>query len=295
MDLIQLGAQMRQERERRKLSLADVTEATKISRRILVAFENGEKEHFPHPVYAKGFIRNYAKLLGLDPQDCVRVLEREYHLDDSGDEVRENVGISVKDLSDPSGRSSSRGRNWVTLGVVFLLLVILGGLVWYMARGDGSKTEVPATTSSAAVENPAVPEVEAPELSPEKVQQDAAVQTGEPGEADDAPSASVEASAGMEAGSSDSDRSAVQTTPGKHLLVVTAKEELCWVGVFRRGEEDGETPWVAEFTVRPGQDVRYEFSGTRKFRFGRLETVTLELDGKARPTNGSGVVDITLP
>jgi cytoskeleton protein RodZ len=289
MDLIQLGAQMRQEREARKLSLADVTEATKISRRILVAFENGEMEHFPHPVYAKGFVRNYAKLLGLDPLECVRVLEREYCPDELPEDKRDNVGISLKDLKDPSGKALSSGtRPWGAMIIVLLLVGVLAGLIWYMAQsGHEQKARMEETVAPVEAAIPADEPVvveQAPEESVAEV-----------------PAGNVEASAGVvdnPAESAGGQDMTAQEQPAtkEHVLVVTVTDkDACWMGVFRKEQETGDTPWLDEFTVRPGQSLRYEFTGSRTFRFGRLETVSLELDGKPRPASGSGVVDVILP
>lgn len=75
MNLLELGGLLKEEREKRGLSLRDVMEATKISRRNLNALEGGEVDQLPHPVYLKGYVRNYAKLVELDPEPLVEVVE----------------------------------------------------------------------------------------------------------------------------------------------------------------------------------------------------------------------------
>ena len=52
-------------------------EATKISRRNLNALENGEVGLLPHPVYLKGYVRNYAHLVGLEADTLVAVVEQQ--------------------------------------------------------------------------------------------------------------------------------------------------------------------------------------------------------------------------
>ncbi|SKA80808.1 protein RodZ, contains Xre-like HTH and DUF4115 domains [Paucidesulfovibrio gracilis DSM 16080] len=294
MDLIQLGARMRQEREARKLSLADVTEATKISRRILVAFEDGDTDHFPHPVYAKGFLRNYARLLGMDPQECVRVLEREFHPDEDV-ETGTNVGISVKDLSDPCSKGGGSAPKWGAVAVVLVLLALLGGLVWFMMQ------EGEAARSAKAVAEPEVEQVlesEKPSAKPERASETGA-SASDSNPSDALPVAVQEPSIAASAGVSSSEaEQAASSREAKedHLLEITAEEDVCWVGVFHPdGEEIGDTPWGDEFTVQPGQTVKYAFNGQRKFRFGRLERVQLVLDGKEHPVTGTGVVDVALP
>jgi|GEM_PF-1088098 len=77
MNLLELGGLLKKEREKHGLSLRDVMEATKISRRNLNALEGGEIGLLPHPVYLKGYIRNYAHLVGLEAEPLVAVVEQQ--------------------------------------------------------------------------------------------------------------------------------------------------------------------------------------------------------------------------
>jgi cytoskeleton protein RodZ len=61
-----VGGKLREARTRRKLSLADVEEATKIRGRYLQAIENDEWDQLPGDTYARAFIRTYGRFLGLD-------------------------------------------------------------------------------------------------------------------------------------------------------------------------------------------------------------------------------------
>ena len=54
------------ERVKRGLSLQEVADRLKLSRKQLEAIENDEYDKLPGPAFARGFVRNYAKLLGLD-------------------------------------------------------------------------------------------------------------------------------------------------------------------------------------------------------------------------------------
>jgi len=77
MNLLELGGLLKSEREKHGLSVRDVMEATKISRRNLNALEGGEIKLLPHPVYLKGYVRNYARLVGLDAEPLVSVVEQQ--------------------------------------------------------------------------------------------------------------------------------------------------------------------------------------------------------------------------
>lgn len=66
-----------QARQELQLSVADVARHLKLSPAQVEALEAGAYDKLPGRVFARGFLRNYAKLLGLDPQPLLRSLERE--------------------------------------------------------------------------------------------------------------------------------------------------------------------------------------------------------------------------
>jgi cytoskeleton protein RodZ len=61
-----VGNKLRDARNRRKLSLAEVEAATKIRPRYLQAIENEEWDQLPGDTYARAFIRTYGRFLALD-------------------------------------------------------------------------------------------------------------------------------------------------------------------------------------------------------------------------------------
>jgi cytoskeletal protein RodZ len=67
----EFGDKFRKAREQKELSLDDVSNVTKIGSRMLQAIEQEHFEQLPGGVFNKGFIRAYAKHLGLDPEDAV--------------------------------------------------------------------------------------------------------------------------------------------------------------------------------------------------------------------------------
>jgi cytoskeletal protein RodZ len=104
-------------RERKGVDLYRAERDTKIRARYLDALERGEWKSLPGAVYTKGFLRNYALYLGLDPEDVLRQWRRE-----RGD-IREAEPIAVpKPLTAPrQGLTFSPGVAWaalLTLGVI---------------------------------------------------------------------------------------------------------------------------------------------------------------------------------
>jgi cytoskeletal protein RodZ len=67
----EFGDKFRKAREAKELSLDDVSNVTKISPRMLQAIEEQNFDRLPGGVFNKGFIRAYAKHLGLNAEDAI--------------------------------------------------------------------------------------------------------------------------------------------------------------------------------------------------------------------------------
>jgi cytoskeletal protein RodZ len=72
-----VGKKLREARTRRKLSLQEAEEATKIRGRYLQAIEDGEWDQLPGDTYARAFIRTYGRYLGLDGERLAEEQRRE--------------------------------------------------------------------------------------------------------------------------------------------------------------------------------------------------------------------------
>jgi len=74
--LANIGEQLRQAREEKGLSIQDIEKATHIRHAFVLALEENRFEDLPDPTYVRGFIRNYARLVGLDAEPLVETLAR---------------------------------------------------------------------------------------------------------------------------------------------------------------------------------------------------------------------------
>ena len=70
-DGVSFGAWLRQQREMRGISIHEIATFSKISLRYLEALEASRFSVLPAPVFAKGFLRQYAGYVGLDPDEVV--------------------------------------------------------------------------------------------------------------------------------------------------------------------------------------------------------------------------------
>lgn len=76
--MIRVGTKLRETRLKKRLTLADVSQNTKIRKEFLEAIEEGDYAKLPSASYAQGFVRNYASFLGLPEQETLALFRREF-------------------------------------------------------------------------------------------------------------------------------------------------------------------------------------------------------------------------
>ena len=155
----QVGAGLREVRERLGWKLPDVADALRIRLPYLEAIERGELAALPGSAYQTGFVRSYAQILGLDPEEILRRFRAE-----GGIETAAKAELSflapVPDRAVPTGAI-------VLVGVVLLLV---GYGLWYRhteheRRLAQSVPQVPAELAPLAVP-PKPPAAPAPQACP---------------------------------------------------------------------------------------------------------------------------------
>ena len=67
-----VGARLREAREKRGVSLAQIANATRISVMSLEALERSDLSRLPGGIFTRSFIRAYAEEVGLDPDQTIR-------------------------------------------------------------------------------------------------------------------------------------------------------------------------------------------------------------------------------
>jgi cytoskeletal protein RodZ len=63
------GPRLRQERERRQISLKSIASNTKISKSLLEALERDDVSRWPSGIFRRSFVRSYAKAIGMDADE----------------------------------------------------------------------------------------------------------------------------------------------------------------------------------------------------------------------------------
>src|ERR1017187_939953 len=138
--MIAIGETLRRERLRRNLDLQQISNELKLSTRFLEAIENEQFDRLPGGVFTKSFVRQYARLLGLDEDEMAVEIAR--LVDPPADalpiETKPLPSVSGFPLPPPvswdrvSDSFRTRWPDWLPgLGlVVVVTLACSGGYVW---------------------------------------------------------------------------------------------------------------------------------------------------------------------
>ncbi|WP_285904994.1 helix-turn-helix domain-containing protein [Pseudodesulfovibrio pelocollis] len=316
MNFEELGKTLKEERERRGLTVAAVMEATKISRTNIEAMEAGNRSTLPHPVYAKGFIKSYARLLGLDADELGMVVDREF-----GEQECEPRGPAY-DVS-PNAEKAFHGRECVSpegrrsrvvlVVALLFLLVVVGLLLYSFSTGDRDTASQPTGVEQSMTDG-SEPLVDddgdgVPDVPPEGTPPDedavpgASGQEGlssdASGEAPGAQSASGARASAASGAAADRTADRVVDRTGEpeeesfstsdveagtqrydHVVIIRATTSKgCWVGVWQ-GEE---TNMSRDFVLREGEPLRLMFNSPRRIRIGNVAGVTVTYNGKPYP------------
>ena len=120
------GAALLSERRRQGLSLGDVSRQLKLSVRQVEALERDDYSAYKGSLFIHGFIRNYAKLLGLDPEPLIRSTDS---LLKPPQEDADPIAESQRPL--PAGGRDRRFRHWPAVVILALagiaLAFVFGG------------------------------------------------------------------------------------------------------------------------------------------------------------------------
>lgn len=138
-----VGEQLRAAREAQGLTLGDVAGRTRIPTRHLTAIEDDDHRGLPAATYSSGFVKTYARLLGLDGQ----VLSQQFRADLT-ERAPRTPYQAVYQPADPA-RTPTRSIAWASIVVAIVLVV--GFLYW---RGMRAEDPVAVAVAAAASDQP---------------------------------------------------------------------------------------------------------------------------------------------
>ncbi|MCY3639629.1 MAG: helix-turn-helix domain-containing protein [Gammaproteobacteria bacterium] len=111
------GAALQAAREARELSVPQVADQLKLSSAAVTALEANDWDRLPAPVFVRGYIRAYARLMALDDEELL----------ESGRSA--TGGQTGGDFSVAQTLEGRRGLVWWVAGAVAALAAAIGGAI----------------------------------------------------------------------------------------------------------------------------------------------------------------------
>jgi cytoskeleton protein RodZ len=272
-----IGAYLREARERAGITLREVAAATKISVPALEALERNDVGRLPGGIFVRAFVRAYARHVGLDPDDTVRRFTDRFP-DAAVDGSRSRSEASAERLDVDAAPAS--GRLWRAVGWSLPIVLVIvyfsfgGRLSWWGVRGPS------ASGQQAQVEQvppgPTTPILTTPATLPPP-----------------APAAPAGTAEGTAALLSDAEARAAAPTDesqgtaareGRFQLTL-ASRGLCWVTVRSNGVI------VFTSTMKAGERKDVDVWGRVSLTVGNAGVIDMAINGQsARSLGGEGQV-----
>ena len=291
------GEKLKLEREKRKISLEQISSTTKIGTRMLQALEEDKFTQLPGGIFNKGFVRAYARVVGLDEEQTVAD-----YLQASGDAPaarpelmtdenpgREAVASREAGVRDSDHRISrleaisdepSRPLPWGLFAVI-LLMIALGLSLWSHRRREQERKEAhpapiktAAPSTEAASQTVATAPADTPASSPSSPPSSSLLTT--------APVKPPPSATGAQPNSLAGQNSNVMAAPssGEFLVVIHAREES-WISVTVDGKFSGSEVLVA------GSDRTFRAQRDVSIKAGNSGALDFQLDGKTLQVGGA--------
>jgi cytoskeletal protein RodZ len=119
-----VGARLQEARVQRDISIQELSARTKIREVLLIAIERGDFERLPKDLLARGFIRAYAREVGLDPEVVVRQFVDEFEpAAPVSASVLRSTGESVAAEQYPPRRNTTWNLAWAVTLVIGATIV----------------------------------------------------------------------------------------------------------------------------------------------------------------------------
>jgi cytoskeleton protein RodZ len=301
-----VGEFFRQVRETKGLTVDEVASKTRIRTDFVKALEDGNFAKLPDQVFAKGFVRSYARSLGLDEEDAIhRFIQSAGSFYEKQDE-RER--LKVRQIEEDRKRQSNRKAVTIAISIAVLTLIFLLSREQSSVFRRGAAEQGPTTkrTTQTAKEMPAPttrePEHTAEVLKPIETPSGTVKATTEaPPRQESVTPAGVAVRSEAETVSTASPGSdgplagialnAMESVGDGQLALDLEATELSWVVV----QIDNGSP--QESLLRPGEKAHWKGQDQFILTLGNAGGVKAELNGKPqKPFGPSGKVarDIVL-
>lgn len=276
------GTLLREARERANLSQEDIASKLKLAPRQIAAIETGDWNALPERTFTRGFMRSYARIVGLDP-DIVG-LDRSPSQPNAGGELKPTPD-AIGEIARETERDRRSAARWA---VPLLLVAVLVAGVTYFQWGEliglnflkATAPPIPAGAPKlAATTKPETGSASAPTSSPAPTVPDnagvidPATRPASGSASVIAPNAALPSLAPVPAtATSIASPSLLTDAPGERRISITFKGKS-WTEVRSKGNviySEASTPGTKEFSG----------AAPLSFIVGNASNVVLTIDGK---------------
>ena len=151
-----VGATLRHARLRKRLTLEQITQSTKITLATLEALENNDFDRLPAGVYTRGFLRAVAREVDLDPEETVEQYMEQVEVMPPMAIASDAVEAMHRDTAnDDAGRTRAIVIPRVPFGaLVALAIIVVAGAYLVSSRAENAGAIDTAPSSSVAAPAP---------------------------------------------------------------------------------------------------------------------------------------------
>jgi cytoskeleton protein RodZ len=257
------GDVLKYEREQRGLSREQVARQSRIKQSVIDAIESGETGEIP-AVYLKGYIRNYARFLGVDPQQFEEQME---HVRGAEPEIRTIYSVAAK---------RGGGDRWLKASSYLAASALIATLAWQFTHeavrlSQGESSPVPGTIVAADSQQASSATETSPQRAPNRHLNAsiASVEMLEQGSEQAVEPVGEQAWAALSGQRPGGDPDMLS-----HNLLINTSADT-WVEIFdARGEQ------MEMDLIRAGSRREYEGQAPFSVMIGRASAVELAMDGQ---------------
>lgn len=257
------GERLQREREMRGVSIEEIAASTKIGSRLLRAIEQEDFDKLPGGIFNKGFIRAYAKYLGLNEDQTVadylaaleqaqRPLGQPEPATGDGVRVIPLAATAVTEATSEPTASELRANLPLVLMVAFTLVATVAFFTWQWKYGNAAAAEPP-------VVSPAAPRQSAPAQQPVVLPAAVAAETSAPTTTSGSPTAQTGQAA---------------SAPADEFTVTVRAKEEAWIEIVT--DERG----VFSGVLRADEERAFSGKQTVVVRLGNAPAVLVRHNGK---------------
>ena len=307
------GEKLKLEREKRKISLEQISSSTKIGTRMLQALEEDKFNQLPGGVFNKGFVRAYARVVGLDEDQAVAdYLEASGEMPRPAPVPRDAPAHDSSVKSSPEDTAARNAREIVSrheenrirmleakadesrptlpwgLFAAILLLIALALSLWSHRRREQERlaTHPPAKTTveqnstppQSAPPSASVPSTENPTPPPASGNQGNATSPAS-GASTGAPATMPSAKPTTSPQTSPAQTTALQPALGEFMVLLHAREQS-WISVSVDGKAVGSE------VIDAGTDRSFRAHDRVFVKAGNAGALDFQLDGKKLEVGG---------